>query len=197
MRVFENIRRDMIIGLRGLIRQPGFTVAALVTLALGIGANTAVFSVIRHVLLAPLPYQDADRVVMIWSKWTGFPKTWVSDAEALDYKKLSSVVDAGAWGGTQVNLTGDDADPARVGAAFVTANTFTILGVTPRVGRTFTDAEAQPTRGAVRDSERRALAASLRRRRESGRQDDARERHRARDRRHHAARISVADGLRR
>jgi predicted permease len=145
MRVLETIRRDMTVGLRGLIRQPGFTLAALLTLALGIGANTAVFSVIRHVLLAPLPYQDPDRVVMVWSKWTGFPKTWVSDAEALDYKKLNAVVDACAWSGTQVNLTGENADPVRVGAAFVSANTFAILGVNPRVGRTFTDAEAQQT----------------------------------------------------
>jgi predicted permease len=145
MSAFENLRRDSVIGIRGLLRQPGFTAAALVTLALGIGANTAVFSVIRHVLLAPLPYQDADRVVMIWSQWRGFPKTWVSDAEALDYRTVPAFADAGAWSGSQVNLTGDGADPARVGAAFVTPNTFAILGVAPRLGRVFTDVEAQAT----------------------------------------------------
>jgi len=145
MSVFENLRRDGVVGLRGLVRQPGFTIAALLTLALGIGANTAVFSVIRHVLLAPLPYQDADHVVMIWSQWRGFPKTWVSDAEALDYRTVAAFADAGAWSGSQVSLTGDGADPLRVGAAFVTPNTFAILGVSPRVGRVFTDVEAQQT----------------------------------------------------
>jgi predicted permease len=149
MSILENVRRDSVVGLRGLWRQPGFTIAALLTLALGIGANTAVFSVIRHVLLTPLPYQEPDRVVMLWSKWRGFPKTWVSDAEALDYKKVAAFTDAGAWGGAQVNLTGDGADPARVGAAFVTPNTFNILGVTPRTGRTFTDEEAQATVAGV------------------------------------------------
>ena len=145
MRALDNIRRDVTVGFRGLWRQPGFTIAALLTLALGIGANTAVFSVIRHVLLAPLPYADADHVVMIWSKWRGFEKTWVSDAEALDYRQVSAFADVGAWSGTQVNLTGDGADPARVGAAFVTPNTFAILGVQPRVGRVFTEAEARAT----------------------------------------------------
>src|SRR5580765_6567423 len=129
MDMAEGLRRDVTVGLRGLGRQPGFAVAALVTLALGIGANTAVFSVIRHVLLSPLPYKDPDRVVMIWSKWRGFDKTWVSDAEALDYRHVSAFVDAGAWGGSQVNLTGEGADPARVGAAFITPNCFAVLGV--------------------------------------------------------------------
>jgi putative ABC transport system permease protein len=144
MNMTEGLRRDVTVGLRGLGRQPAFAVAALVTLALGIGANTAVFSVIRHVLLSPLPYKDPGRVVMIWSKWRGFDKTWVSDAEALDYRHVSAFEDAGAWGGSQVNLTGEGADPARVGAAFITPNSFAVLGVSPRIGRPFTDAEAQP-----------------------------------------------------
>ena len=82
---------------------------------------------------------------MIWSKWRGFDKTWVSDAEAIDYKtRVHAFEDAGAWGGTQVNLTSDGADPARVGAASVTPNVFAILGVQPREGRVFTDEEARP-----------------------------------------------------
>jgi predicted permease len=137
--------QDVKVGLRGLRRQPGFTAAALITLALGIGANTAVFSIVRHVLLAPLPYKDADRVVVIWSKWRGFDKTWLADAEVLDYKtKVQAFEDAGAWGGTQVNLTGDGVDPARVGAAFVTPNVFNVLGVQPRQGRLFTEDDAKP-----------------------------------------------------
>jgi predicted permease len=141
----DELKRDVTVGLRGLLRQPGFTAAALVTLALGIGANTAVFSIVRHVLLAPLPYRDADRVVVIWNKWRGFDKTWISDAEAIDYKqRMRSFEDAGAWDGTQVNLSGDGADPARVGAAFVTPNVFGILGVNPRAGRLFTEDDAKP-----------------------------------------------------
>ena len=142
---FDNVRRDLRIGLRGLLRRPAFTLTALATLALGIGANTAVFTVIRHVIMAPLPYHDPDRAVMVWSKWRGFDKTWVSDAEARDYQtRIKAFKDAGAWSVAQVNLTGDG-DPIRLGAAFVTPNLFRVLGVDPLFGRMFTDAEAAAT----------------------------------------------------
>ena len=137
-----SLTQDVRFGWRSLWKRPAFAVAALLTLALGIGATTAVYSVVRHVLLAPLPYRDADRVAMIWSKWTGFDKTWLSDAEAADYKThIPAFEDAGAWGVQQVNLTGEG-DPARVGSAIVTPNLFSVLGVTPLMGRAFTDAEA-------------------------------------------------------
>lgn len=127
---------------RSLLEQRGFTLVALLTLALGIGANTAVFSVIRHVLMAPLPYLDPDRVVVVWSKWKGFDKTWVSDAEAIDYQtRVVAFSDAAAWSVLQVNLTGGD-EPIRIGAASVTPTLFSVLGVTPIIGRTFTHAEA-------------------------------------------------------
>jgi putative ABC transport system permease protein len=133
---------DLRIGFRGLRRRPAFTMAAVATLALGIGANTAVFSVIQHVLLAPMPYRDADRVAVIWSKWRGFDKTWVSDAEVLDYRKrIGAFEGVGAWQGVQVNVTGDG-DPVRIGAALITPNLFNVLGVQPLSGRGFTDAEA-------------------------------------------------------
>jgi putative ABC transport system permease protein len=140
--VFDGLHRDLKVGIRGLLRRPGFAVAAILTLALGIGANTAVFSVIKYVLLAPLPYREPDRAVMVWSKWRGFDKTWVSDAEASDYRsRVRAFTDAGAWSVTQVNLTGDG-DPIRIGGAFVTPNLFDVLGTTPIAGRTFTEAEA-------------------------------------------------------
>ncbi len=142
----ETLVQDLRLGARGLWRRPGFSAAAVLTLALGIGANTAVFSVIQHVLLAPLPYQDPDRAVVIWSKWTGFDKTWVSDAEAADYAtRVPAFSAAGAWSGAQVNLTGDGSDPVRIGAAFVTPNLFSVLGVNPMAGRGFTEEEAQTT----------------------------------------------------
>src|SRR6185436_13006870 len=131
------------VGVRGLLRRPAFTLTALATLALGIGANTAVFTVVRHVLLAPLPYQDPDRAVMVWSKWKGFDKTWLSDAEVIDYQtRVKAFSSAGAWSGAQVNLTGDG-DPVRLGASLVTANLFQTLGVRPLLGRGFTEAEEE------------------------------------------------------
>src|SRR5262245_7558217 len=95
--------RSLRVAARGLLRRPAFTAAAVATLALGIGATTAVFSVVQHVLLAPLPYADPDRIAVIWSKWRGFDKTWVSDAEVTDYRtRVGAFEDAGAWGVTQV-----------------------------------------------------------------------------------------------
>jgi len=143
--MLQDTWQDARLGWRGLWRQPGFAVAALVTLALGIGATTSVFSVVRHVLLAPLPYRDADRVVVLWSKWRGFDKTWLSDAEAADYRThVAAFEDAAAWSVQQVNLTGDG-EPVRIGAASVTPNLFAVLGSDLLMGRTFTDAEAAAT----------------------------------------------------
>ena len=143
MRAFDGFGRDVMVGIRGLLRQPGFTAAALLTLSLGIGANAAVFSVVRHVLLTPLPYRQPDRVAMVWSKWRNFDKTWVSDAEALDYKtRVQAFEDAGAWSTSTASLTGDG-EPIRVGATFVTSNLFDVLGVHPMAGRGFTEDEAK------------------------------------------------------
>jgi putative ABC transport system permease protein len=108
-----------------------------------------VFSVVRHVLLAPLPYTEPDRVALIWSKWRGFDKTWLSDAEVIDYQtRIAAFEDAGAWGVSAVNLTGDG-DPVRVGAGFVNANVFEILGVSPHMGRAFTAEEAAESQATV------------------------------------------------
>ncbi len=142
-RFFPDFWRDLRYAARTLRRQPGFTAAALLTLALGIGATTAVFSVVQHVLLTPLPYEDPDRAVVIWSRWRGFDKTWVSDAEILDYRsRTSSFTEVGAWGTRQVNLTGGAEDPVRVGAGDITPNLLSVLGVSPLMGRGFTEAEA-------------------------------------------------------
>ena len=146
---FDTIVRDVRIGVRSLLRQKAFTLAALATLALGIGANTAVFSVVRHVLLAPLPYAEPDRAAVIWSKWRGFDKTWVSDAEIIDYQtRVGAFEQVGGWSVLQVNLTGGG-DPIRIGAAFVTPNLFPTLGVRPFLGRGFTDAEAAQSPSTV------------------------------------------------
>lgn len=140
----DGLRQDMKGALRGLIRNPGFAAAALVTLALGIGATAALFSVVQAVLLTPLPYDTPDRRVLIWSRWVSFDKTWLSDQEIVDYRNFSKAVTAIAgWSTGQQNLTGDG-EPTRVGVGFLTANTLDVLGVQPFVGRTFSDAEDRP-----------------------------------------------------
>ena len=141
----EVFLQDVRYALRGLRRSPGFAAAAILTLALGMGATTAIFSVIRSVLLAPLPYAEPERRVMIWSRWTGFPKTWVADGEVVDYRRyVSSLESVAAWGADEANLTGGAAEPVRVGIGQITANTFDTLGARPLIGRGFTEAEDAP-----------------------------------------------------
>ncbi len=78
----DGMLRDLKFALRTLVRAPGFTLMAVLTLAIGIGSTAAIFSVVNSVLLKPLPYGDSDEVVTVWSSWVGFPKTWVSVAES-------------------------------------------------------------------------------------------------------------------
>jgi putative ABC transport system permease protein len=144
MSLLDDCRTDAVRGARNLLRTPGFTLAAVATLALGIGANSAVFSVVNAVLLRPLPYARPESRVVIWSRWTGFDKTWVSDAEVVDYRTLvRSFAQVAAWDSGQANLTGDG-EPVRIGYASVTANTFSTLGAQPLLGRGFTPEEERP-----------------------------------------------------
>jgi predicted permease len=140
----DQMNQDIRGALRGLKKSPGFAVAALVTLALGIGATSAIFSVVKAVLLTPLPYENADQRVLIWSKWISFDKTWLSDQEVMDYRAFSKTMTAvAAWSSGQQNLTGDG-EPVRVGVGFVTANTLEVLGARPLLGRMFTVEEDRP-----------------------------------------------------
>src|SRR5262245_19322284 len=144
MSLVDAARQDVKGAVRNLWKSPGFAVAALVTLALGIGATSAIFSVVKAVLLTSLPYPNPEQRVMIWSKWISFEKTWVADQELYDYRRLSRTMTAiGAWGSAQQNLTGDG-DPVRLGVGLVTANLFDVLGVRPHIGRGFTEAEDLP-----------------------------------------------------
>ncbi len=145
--VGQDLRRS----LRSLVRSPGFTAAAFLTLALGIGANAAIFTILNAVLLKPLPYGQPESQVMIWSRWTGFDKTWVSIAEVLDYRtRTTTLSDVAAWGVSTGNLTGDG-DPQHIGLGGVTANTFAVLGVAPPpgLGRTFHVSENVPGQDQV------------------------------------------------
>ena len=144
----HSILQDIRFGLRGLIRQPGFTAVAVLTLGLGLGATSAIFSVFRAVLLSPLPYEQPDRHVMIWSRWTGWEKTWVSSAEARDYGSDARLLrDVAAWSTDRVNLTGSG-EPERVGAGQVTANLLDALGAKPLIGHGFSPADDDSGQGA-------------------------------------------------
>jgi putative ABC transport system permease protein len=140
----DGVRDDLRFGARSLRRNRTFAAVAILTLALGIGANTAIFSVVNAVLLQPLPWREPDRAVMIWSKWTAFDKTWVAPGEVNDYRRRSQTLTGiSAWSDGQINLTGDG-EPERVPYAQVSANLFTTLGVNTGMGRTFTAAEDVP-----------------------------------------------------
>jgi putative ABC transport system permease protein len=136
--------QDLRFALRSLARQPGFTLVALLTLALGIGANTAIFGIVNAVLLRPLPYHEPDRVVLLWSHWTNWSKTWVSQGELVDYQEQArSLEHVGAFSSTSFNLTGGG-DPLRVLAAQVQPEIFAALGAQPIAGRVFTADEDRP-----------------------------------------------------
>ena len=136
--------QDARYSLRALLKQPSFTIVAVATLALGIGANTAIFGIVNGVLLRPLPYRDADRVVMIWSHWVNWKKTWVSEPELADYRKMATTLEhVSGLDSDAFNLTGGG-EPMRVRTAQVQADTFAALGVQPIFGRVFTPEEDRP-----------------------------------------------------
>ncbi len=138
------VRQDIRFALRRLARSPGFALVAVLTIALGIGANTAIFSVVRSVLLRPLPFAEPDRVVMVWMTWRGWDETWLSEPEVLDIREGARSLDGmAAYSTSAGNLTGDG-EPERVATASVTADVFPVLGVTPALGRPFTVEEDQP-----------------------------------------------------
>ena len=135
----ETLLNDIRYGARGLWKRPGFTAIAVLTLALGIGANTAIFSVVNAVLLRPLQFRDPDRLVMIWEDATfaGFPRNTPAPANYVDWKnQTQSFEDIAATNEGTFNLTGDG-NPERVAAYSVSANFFPLLGVSPALGRTF------------------------------------------------------------
>lgn len=135
----ETLLKDIRYGVRGLWKRPGFTTVAVLTLALGIGANTAIFSVVNAVLLRPLQFRDPDRLVMIWEDATfaGFPRNTPAPANYFDWKaQTQSFEDMAATAEETFNLTGDG-EPERVAAYSVSANFFPLLGVPPALGRTF------------------------------------------------------------
>ena len=142
----EQLLQDIRLGLRRLRKSPGFTVVAILTLALGIGASTSIFSVVNAVLLGPLPYKDPSGLAMIWGTNTrrGVDKTPISPGDYFEWKqKNTAFQDIAASYDNQVTLTGVGNPQFLFGYDF-SANYFSILGVSPQLGRTFTAEEDRP-----------------------------------------------------
>ena len=147
--MFDNLRQDVSGAIRGLVKSPGFAGASLVTLALGIGATSAIFSVVKAVLITPLPYSQPERIVQLFTRWTAFEKTWLADQEVIEFREMAKTVTAiASWNSGQQNLTGDG-EPVRVGVGFVTANLFDVLGARPMLGRVITEEEDVPNGSQV------------------------------------------------
>ena len=133
----DEMIQDLRYGVRTFLKNPGFTAIAVITLALGIGANTAIFSVVHAVLLRPLPYPDSDRLAMVWQKYTkrGWGIVSVSYPNFAAIREQSQVFDnssAAAYG--EFNLTADGG-PERLIGLRVSADFFAVLGVSPAIGR--------------------------------------------------------------
>lgn len=136
----KTLLQDLRFAGRLLYRSPGFSLLVVLTLALGIGANLAIFSVVDAVVLAPLPYSQPDRLVTLWEMNTAesLDHERLSPVNFLDYRQLDGVFeDAAAWWHPEVNLTDDAGDPIRVTTIETSPNLFSVLGVRPRLGPGF------------------------------------------------------------
>lgn len=142
------LRQDLRYGVRMLTKKPLFTVIAVITLALGIGANTAIFSVVNAVLLRALPYHNSNQLVVLAAVGPSGDRDGVSILEAQDFQtQMRSLEDLTAFQTQSVNLTGGER-PDRVRGAFVSANFFKVFNLAPVVGRTF--AEGEDRQGAAK-----------------------------------------------
>jgi putative ABC transport system permease protein len=143
--IMETLLKDIRYALRGLLKNPAFTAVAIATLALGIGANAAIFSVVNAVLLKPLKFQDPDRLVIVWEEasFAGFPRNTPAPGNYIDWKAQNqSFADMAATADTSFNLTGNG-EPERIAAERVTQSFFSLLGVQPLIGRVFTPDEVK------------------------------------------------------
>lgn len=133
----ETLLKDIRYGIRGLLKRPGFTVVAIITLALGIGANTAIFSVVNAVVLRPLPYAEPDRLVTLWETMPGSDRRSVAPGNFVDWRTQNkSFQDMAATFYANFNLT-SDGEPERIDGATITSNLMSLLGASAQLGRTF------------------------------------------------------------
>jgi len=142
----ETVLNDLSYGFRNLLRHPGFTAVAVLSLAIGIGANSAIFSVTNALLLRPLPYKNADRLVILWSRSPGLnvPQDWFSPGQYLDVKTQNTVFDETAITiGASFNITGAGT-PEHIDGARVSSSFFSLFGVNAMMGRTIQSEEDIP-----------------------------------------------------
>ena len=142
--MFDKLLQDVRYALRLWRRRPGFALVAILTLAIGVGANTAMFSIVNAVLLRPLPYANADRLVSVWSRTSQFPRGLLSYSEYQEIRKQNGSLDTlGLFLGQSVNLTGVS-EPQRLVGVFATGTFFDTLGLKAERGRLYTEEESAP-----------------------------------------------------
>src|ERR1041385_6743606 len=147
----ESLLSDVRYAVRNLLRRPDFTIIAVITLALGIGANTAIFSAINALLLKPLPFPELDRLVAVWDKLPsrGVQRNEVTVANYLDWQsQTQSFEQLALYRWWSANLTGVD-PPERIQGFLVTANFLDTTGMKPILGRSFLPEENQPGKAAA------------------------------------------------
>jgi putative ABC transport system permease protein len=140
---FDTLRQDLRLAIRSLLRAPAFAAVTILTLALGIGANTAIFSIVNGVILRPLSYPKPEQLMYLTTQFPafGFDQFWVSPPEYFEFRELNqSFAAVGAYTTGEVNLTAGDR-PMRVRSASVDDRLLTALGVQPIAGRLFSAAE--------------------------------------------------------
>jgi len=147
--VFTSLPQDVRYGFRVLAKSPGFSLIAILTLALGIGANTAIFSVVNGVLLNPLPFHDPHQLVSMFQEIPNFKNGSISYPNFIDWRRMNTTFEGmAAYRSTGFNLSGNG-EPERLHGEMISAGFFEILGVNPIIGRTFTADEdrigANPT----------------------------------------------------
>src|SRR6266436_7659229 len=145
----EQFWHDLKYGARMLAKSPGFTTVAVIALALGIGANTAIFSVVNAALLRALPYRDADKLVIVWEKSRRNDQNVVNPANFMDWSEQNNVFTemAGTFDRSAV-LVGDG-EPEEIPAQLATTNLFSLLGVEAIMGRTFSADDGKPDQPRV------------------------------------------------
>ncbi|HEV2668237.1 MAG TPA: ABC transporter permease, partial [Blastocatellia bacterium] len=145
VRWLEELWQDLRYGARMLVKNPGFTVVAVITLALGIGANSAIFSAVSAVLLRPLPYPEPDRLVRVWERLIKEnSRNVVSAADFIDWRTRNRVFEnIAAYTGTSFDLT-EGSEPERISAERVSSSFFDVLGFKPMLGRSFLPEEELP-----------------------------------------------------
>ena len=156
--MLENLLRDLRISVRTLLRSPAFSMIAVLVMALCIGATTSLFTVVRSVLLRPLPFRDPDRLVMLYEHFRdpamnaqSFNYNSVAPGDFFDWRaQTHGFEDMAAWSSGQSNFSGEHGElPEMVNAAAGSANLFPLLGVQPAIGRTFSENEDRPDGNTV------------------------------------------------